>query len=89
MRTTEGEEDWAHHHVISVLAEQRGVDPATISPSDRLRDYADMDSLDFVELLMMIEERLNLGISDDTAAKLDTVQELIDYVRKGMKQQCR
>lgn len=69
--------------MISLLAEHRGVDPATISPSDRLREYAELDSLEFVELIMKIEDNMSVDVSDDAAANIETVQDLIDHVRKG------
>lgn len=82
---THDDDDWATRLVISLIAEQRGVDPATISPSDRLRDYAELDSLDHVELLMNLEDQLDLDLSEDNASKFETVQDVIVWVRKRTK----
>lgn len=43
------------------------------------------DSLDFVELLMRIEEEFGINISDDAASTLQTVGSTVQYIWKGLR----
>jgi acyl carrier protein len=40
------------------------------------------DSLDLVELVMALEEKIGKGIPDKDAEKIQTVQDVIDYSEK-------
>jgi acyl carrier protein len=40
------------------------------------------DSLDVVELIMTLEDNYGISISDEDAAKLHNVAEIVDYVEK-------
>lgn len=41
----------------------------------------DIDSPDALRLLVDLEDRLGIEISDEEAAGMDTVQDMLDYVR--------
>ncbi|ANQ06531.1 Acyl carrier protein [Plasmodium coatneyi] len=43
------------------------------------------DSLDLVELIMALEEKFNITISDQDALKISTVQDAIDFIEKNKK----
>lgn len=47
---------------------------------DREFDDAGLDSLDHATLLLSIQERYNLNISDDDAETLTTIGKLVDYI---------
>lgn len=47
---------------------------------DRAFDDAGLDSLDVATLLLEVQERYGLQISDDDAEKLDTIGKLVDYI---------
>lgn len=56
-------------------------DKRSVSASDDLRKDLGMDSLDYVELLMDIEEEFQISLSDlDEMPKRLTVGQLIDVV---------
>jgi acyl carrier protein len=74
-------EDWAHHHVMLVLSDRLGRDPSSISPDERLSDLG-FDSLDAVELVMAIEDEFQVTVHDEDQRRLETVQDLIDLVRR-------
>ena len=74
-------EDWAHHHVISLLAERYQLDPATTSPSTSLSAILE-DSLDAVELIMHLEEEFDPPRTVTAEEKLETVGDLIELVRR-------
>jgi len=46
--------------IITALAEYLKRDPATIQPTDHLRDNLGLDSMAVIELLYRIEETFNL-----------------------------
>jgi len=52
-----------------------------IKLTDTLEDLG-ADSLDSVEIIMSIEEKYNIKISEDVFADIHTVQDIVDYIKK-------
>lgn len=67
--------------VISCIADQTGLEPASINTSDTFHSL-EMDSIDTVELAMMIEDCFDIIIEDADAEKWKSVQDVIDYMAK-------
>jgi acyl carrier protein len=63
-----------------VIAENLGEKIENIIPEARLEDDLDADSLDFIDLIMAIEEEFGIEIPDEEASKLTTVKDIILYV---------
>ena len=40
------------------------------------------DSLDFIELIMNIEDKYSIAISDEDARKMKTIKDVITYIQK-------
>ena len=66
--------------VKEVISEQLGVEAALLTPEANLMDDLGADSLDQVELIMGLEEKFDIVISDEDAEKITTVQEAINYI---------
>ena len=66
--------------IREVLAKQFEIDPETITADTSLIDDIGADSLDVVELIMALEDEFGVKISDEDAAKLDTVGRICDYL---------
>jgi len=66
--------------VIAIIAEQLGVEKNEVIPSKSLIEDLNADSLDLTELIMTLEEKFDVEVSEDKAEKLKTVQDIIDYV---------
>ncbi len=66
--------------VRSHLAEELEVDPAKIVEGTRFKDDLDADSLDLYELVMELEDRYRVSISEEQAAKIKTVGEAVEFV---------
>ncbi|MFA4834157.1 MAG: acyl carrier protein [Patescibacteria group bacterium] len=62
-----------------------GIDPEKITlESDIINDLG-ADSLNFIEIVMAMEEEFDIEISDDDAKKLRTVQDFINYAKDHAK----
>lgn len=66
--------------IRSHLAEELGVEPASVSGATRFRDDLDADSLDLYTLLQELEDRYGLRLADDEAARIETVDEAVAVV---------
>ena len=70
----------------SVIVEQLDVDPAQVKPEASFTDDLNADSLDLVELIMALEEKFNVKISDDDARNIRTVGSALTYIDEHDKQ---
>lgn len=69
-----------------IISEQLGVDENNIDLTTSFKDDLDTDSLDLFELIMAIEDKFNVEIPSDDATNLDTVEDVIEYLRdKGIE----
>jgi acyl carrier protein len=66
--------------VRSHLAEELEVDVAKISEQTRFKEDLDADSLDLYELVMELEDRYAVAISEQQAAQIETVGDAVEFV---------
>jgi acyl carrier protein len=66
--------------VRSHLAEELGVDAASIIDTTNFRDDLDADSLDLYELVMELEDTYGVRMSEEEAAEIVTVGQAVDFV---------
>ena len=66
--------------VHELIAESLGVGEEEIKPNSSFIDDLGADSLDIVELVMLIEKEFKIEIPDEDAEKISTVQDSIDYI---------
>ncbi len=62
------------------LATELEVDPAKIADGTRFKEDLDADSLDLYELVMELEDRYAIRVSEEEAAKIRTVGDAVDFV---------
>ena len=67
-----------------LIGEQVGISPSSVSDDDTIYTLGG-DSLDRVELVMMIEDDFMFEIPDEEADKLQTVKQIVDYVEANAK----
>ena len=66
--------------VKEILVERLDVDESDVTMEAHLRDDLKADSLDLVELIMDLEERFGVKISDEDAQSIGTVGEAVDFI---------
>jgi acyl carrier protein len=66
--------------VRSHLAEELEVDAGRISEGTRFKEDLDADSLDLYELVMELEDRYGVSVSEEQAARIRTVGDAVDFV---------
>ena len=72
--------------VKNVIIEQLGVSADEVVPEASFVDDLGADSLDLVELVMVLEEEFGQEIPDEAAEKIQTVQDAISYIQGNMKE---
>ena len=66
--------------VRSHLAEELEIETAKISERTRFKEDLDADSLDLYELVMELEDRYGISVSEEQAAKIETVGDAVAFV---------
>jgi acyl carrier protein len=62
------------------LAEELEVDIAKIGEGTRFKDDLDADSLDLYELVMELEDRYGVAVSEEQATRIETVGDAVSFV---------
>ena len=68
--------------VKEIIVEQLSVSEEEVVPEASFVDDLGADSLDLVELIMVMEEKFEQEIPDEDAEKLQTVQDAITYIKE-------
>lgn len=68
-----------------MLAKQLNISKDSIKPESRLLEDLNADSLDFVELLMTVEDEFGVTISDEEAKNLKTVDDVAKFIETNKK----
>lgn len=67
--------------VKNIIVEQLGVSIEKVVPEASLLDDLGADSLDLVELVMVLEDKAGREIPDEDAEKIRTVQDAVNYIK--------
>ncbi len=68
--------------VKEIIVEQLSVSEEEVVPEASFVDDLGADSLDLVELIMVMEEKFEQEIPDEDAEKLQTVNDAITYIKE-------
>ncbi len=79
------EEQEIQEKVVSIVAEQMGVDKGEINRETNFVNDLNADSLDTVELVMEFEDEFETSIPDEDAEKITTVGQAIDFIKENAK----
>lgn len=73
-----------HDEVLTLvrehLAEELEVDADRISEQTRFKEDLDADSLDLYELVMELEDRYGVAVSEEQASRITTVGDAVGFV---------
>lgn len=65
-----------------IIVEQLGVEESEVTPDAKFVDDLGADSLDTVELIMVLEEEFGIEIPDDDAEKIVHVKDVVQYIKE-------
>ena len=66
--------------IKDVAAEVLSVEPDQVTETARFKEDLDADSLDLVELVMALEEKLDISVPEEDLEGIDTVGKALDLV---------
>jgi acyl carrier protein len=71
--------------VAEIIVDQLGVTREEIVPEASFIDDLGADSLDIVELVMAMEEKFDVEISDDDAEKIQTIGDAFSFLKDRLE----
>ena len=72
--------------VREIISEQLNVSKDEVTPEASFTDDLGADSLDLVELVMALEDKFEIEVSDEEAEKIRKVKDVYDYIEKHKPQ---
>ena len=69
-----------YERVKEVLTEQLGIEEADITEEASFQEDLDADSLDLYELVMELEDRYGVVVSEEQATHIQTVGDAVGFV---------
>lgn len=71
----------AFNTVRDVIVKQTGTSPENVLTTSMLSDFDGFDSLTLVEIIMAIEEEFDVVIPDDAAQRINSIDDILDYLK--------
>ena len=68
--------------VRNFLIEELEIEPKNIFPDAKLKDDMGIDSLDFVDIVVIVEKNFGFKIKAEEMAGVDTCSKFCDYIEK-------
>lgn len=65
---------------IKFLSEEFEVDPASITPEAPLKETLALDSLDYVDLIVVIEQNFGFKVKGEDFMRLTTFKDFYDHI---------
>ncbi len=69
--------------VKKIIVEVKGIEEDQIQLESRFEEDLEADSLDVVEMIMLLEEEYEFEIPEEVAEKLKTVKDVVDYIEQN------
>lgn len=73
--------------IRTTLAEEFEVDVDSIQPEANLIETLELDSLDFVDMVVLIEQNFGFTVTGNDFVGIKTFQNFYDFIIKRMNQQ--
>lgn len=71
--------------VKNVIVEIKDIPEDQILMESKFDEDLEADSLDIVEMLMLLEEKFGIQIPEEDAETMKTVQNVVDYIEAKLK----
>ena len=73
--------------INTVLAENFEIDPTSITPDALMKETLDLDSLDYVDLVVLLEQHFGLKVKGSEFADIKTFEDFYQYILKHTNQE--
>ena len=70
--------------LISVIAEVLDIDPSTITAESKFVDDLGADSLDFLEIVMSVEDEFGIKVPVEDVKDITTVKDAYEEIKKAL-----
>ncbi|MCM1449541.1 MAG: phosphopantetheine-binding protein [Clostridiales bacterium] len=70
--------------VKAFLIDDLEVDEEVIAPDARLKDDLGIDSLDFVDIVVIVERNFGFKIKPEEMAGVETLKDFCDYIERNV-----
>jgi acyl carrier protein len=74
--------DEIFQHLRQLLVDQFELRPEQVGPAARLRDDLDLDSIDWINLAVYLEETTGYKLSEEDLTSVRTVQDVVDLLHE-------
>ncbi|MFC1855349.1 acyl carrier protein [Thermodesulfobacteriota bacterium] len=71
--------------INALLTEEFELEEGQIDPSGNLMETLEIDSLDVIDLVVIIEENFGFKVKNEEMVKIRTLQDFYDYVIRNAK----
>lgn len=71
-------------NIINVIAEIAEINPKKISMASTLSGDLELESLDLVTLVSTLEKKFDVSVNDNDIKDLQTVGDIINYVKEHL-----
>ena len=66
--------------INKILIEEFEIEPKQINPQARLKQDLDIDSLDLVDIVVIIEKNFGIKVKGEEMVEIKILQEFYDYI---------
>jgi len=73
--------------INAALAEDFEVDQESITPDASMKEILDLDSLDYVDLIVLLEQHFGLKVKGSDFVEIQTFGDLYQYIFKHIHQE--
>lgn len=72
----------SNNELLELFAEGLEVDASSLSPETRINDVEEWNSIGWLTIMSLVDERLGVQIESKAIRAFQTVQEVIDYLNQ-------
>ncbi len=71
--------------IQQILIAQLAIKPELVKPESKFSDDLSLDSLDAVDVMLAVEEKFDIDVSDEEASAVSTVAEMVSLVERKLQ----